>query len=480
MLKNSGFLKVFGCFGVIVSTLAVAQSTFLEAVRSEQAGFSVVAEDFVEAASQTDKSQQVPILGSAADLYWSKTDELRLGWLAKNQLKKNAKLYESAIDEEYLNDLAAKLTTYTQTRTGVRVFLTNALTINAMAMPGGYIGINVGAVLAADDESELAGILAHEIAHVAKNHLAQTLENAKSRRLSQMATVLAALLVAQTSKAHNLGMGIVAGVSAQAQQAVLDDMRQNETEADLLGKQLLKQSGFDETAMTRFLDKITTSQSSVPSYLLTHPRKEVRQAALEPVMHSAKKRPSSVAFQLFKARIMVAFLSDEAVQQAIKTAEKTAPNGLSSRYLKALYLQKQQRFQAAEKQLLGMPLNRDVCLLRASLYENQQQNQQAIATLKSCLKAYEGDALLLRALAKQYLITKQFLAAEQTLAPLIEQAELAYLDDALLWLYGQSLAGAGKHSVLRLFLQRYYQAIGDEEAARAQAAQASATDSGGS
>jgi predicted Zn-dependent protease len=159
--------------------------------------------------------------------------------------------------------------------------------INAFAVPGGYVYINAGLLVAASDDDEVAGVLGHEIAHVNAHHL---MRQEEATRLLNYATILGVLL----SAVHP---AVGAGAAAMNAAAQLKYRREFEQEADYLGATYVQQAGYDPSGMLDFLKKMLDQQrltpTSAPPYLQSHPLTDARLNNLEAILrtHQWEGRP---------------------------------------------------------------------------------------------------------------------------------------------------------------------------------------------
>ena len=145
--------------------------------------------------------------------------------------------------------------------------------INAFATPGGVVFVNTGLILNSDSESELAAVIAHEIAHVTQNHHARLTANAKSKLLGTSAAIIAGLVAgSQNSEA---GSAIISGALATQQHQQLSFSRGMEAEADRVGIRILSGAGFKASGMPDFMTKLdrlsNSSYAQLTKYLQTHP-----------------------------------------------------------------------------------------------------------------------------------------------------------------------------------------------------------------
>ncbi|MFB6259679.1 MAG: M48 family metallopeptidase, partial [Thiohalorhabdaceae bacterium] len=146
--------------------------------------------------------------------------------------------------------------------------------LNAFAVPGGHIFVHSGLIERSDSVSELAGVLAHEVAHITQRHMARQVAASKRSQASSLLLVAAAVLAGMQGYGE-AATGLVAGASAYSQQEMLAYSRSHEREADRLGIQYLAEAGFNPDGLPRFLKKLQSwSQlqgQAPPPYLSTHP-----------------------------------------------------------------------------------------------------------------------------------------------------------------------------------------------------------------
>ena len=178
------------------------------------------------------------------------------------------------IVEEYVQNLGYRLASHSSNYyRNFHFFVVDSTQINAFAGPGGYIGINSGLILAAQSESEVAAVMAHEIAHVTQRHIARSIEMQKALTIPSMAALLASLVIAtQSSEAGTAAIAATLGGTAQKQ---INFIRQNEKEADRVGIQTLADAGFDPFGMPLFFGRLQKNAklygTRPPEFLSTHP-----------------------------------------------------------------------------------------------------------------------------------------------------------------------------------------------------------------
>jgi predicted Zn-dependent protease len=220
-------------------------------------------------------ANDLPELGDVASNELSLATEKKIGQQIINEIRWRDPAYLDDPDvEAYLNQLGGQLAAASNDPgLGFYFFLINDQSINAFAMPGGYIGVHVGLILSAQSESELAGVLAHEISHVTQRHISRQLYNSKQVGMASMLAMGLALLAARSS-GQVAGAAIV-GAQAGAISSQLAFSRDFEREADRMGFDTLSRAGFDVRGMGGFFERLQKSvrlyENNATVYLRTHP-----------------------------------------------------------------------------------------------------------------------------------------------------------------------------------------------------------------
>ncbi|MBI2313354.1 MAG: M48 family metallopeptidase [Betaproteobacteria bacterium] len=219
-------------------------------------------------------ADELPDLGNVAQSVLSPQQERRIGDEIMRQIRADRDYLDDAEVSEYLNSLGFRLVSSSpEPRLGFEFFAVNDPMVNAFALPGGYIGVHTGLLLTAQSESELAAVLAHEVAHVTQNHLARIIESEKRSQITSLAALAIAILAARSNS--QVSQAAVATAQALPLQSRLDFTREHEREADRIGLQILERSGFDPRAMVAFFERLQRAnrlyETNAPSYLRTHP-----------------------------------------------------------------------------------------------------------------------------------------------------------------------------------------------------------------
>ncbi|WIM05484.1 MAG: M48 family metalloprotease [Candidatus Nitricoxidivorans perseverans] len=251
----------------------------------------------------------LPDLGEAAQVDFSPQTEKRIG----ETILRDIRLHEPAyLDDpeilDYLNRLGRRLAAQSEdTRQSFEFFALRDATLNAFAMPGGYIGVHTGLILAAQSESELASVLAHEISHVTQRHLARLLGKQNQAQIASLLSIAVAILAARQSS--DLAQGALAAGQAAGIQHQLNYSRDFEREADRMGLQLLEKAGYDIRGMGGFFDRLQKFgrlyENNAPGYLRTHPLTTERLADLENriQMRPYRQVADSTDFLLVRAKL---------------------------------------------------------------------------------------------------------------------------------------------------------------------------------
>jgi predicted Zn-dependent protease len=253
-------------------------------------------------------AEGLPDLGDISQEAISPQQERQIGEQSMLQIRADKAYLDDAEVADYLNVLGGSLVVNsTEPGQPFEFFAINDSAINAFAMPGGFIGVNSGLILTAQNESELASVLSHEIAHVTQHHLARIVSGQKIDSLASMALLAAAILSARSNP--DAAMATIVGVQAGGIQRHLNFTRLHEQEADRIGLGVLQKSGFDTRAMPAFFERMQKStrllEGNTPTYLRTHPVTIERIADIANRVQQIPYRPvvSSLDFHLIRAKL---------------------------------------------------------------------------------------------------------------------------------------------------------------------------------
>ena len=229
------------------------------------------------------QDRSLPDIGSSAGSVLSPAKQAEYGAMVLAQLRHEGYVLDDPLLDGWLNDVGQRLAAASnKPQQPFTFFLLRERQINAFATLGGYVAVNSGLILAADEEDEVAGVLAHEISHVTQQHVLRGAEKAQRESLPILLATLGAIIAAQkaggnstgdaTSAALMTGMGLL-------QQRQIDYTRDNEAEADRIGIRTLANAGYNPEAMADFFQTLQgvvrmnqgDERAAVPGYLQTHP-----------------------------------------------------------------------------------------------------------------------------------------------------------------------------------------------------------------
>jgi predicted Zn-dependent protease len=254
-------------------------------------------------------AEGLPDLGEASSADLSPQMERRVGETIMRDIRLREPSYIDDVEvAAYLNALGARLSAATpEAARNFEFFALRDATLNAFALPGGYIGVHSGLILAAQTESELAGVLSHEMAHVTQKHLARLMGKQNQAQVAQWLAVAVAVLAARSSPDVSQA-AMVAGTAAGVQ-TMLNYSRDFEREADRIGIQTLERAGFDVRGMASFFERMQKFgrlyENNAPGYLRTHPLTVERIGDMENRILQANYRQvaDTVDFQLVRAKL---------------------------------------------------------------------------------------------------------------------------------------------------------------------------------
>ncbi len=207
---------------------------------------------------------------------WVSLDkEIAMGNQLASEFEQTAKLIDDPVVSEYVDRIGQNIVRHSDAKVPFHIKVVDTDEVNAFAFPGGFFYVNKGLILAADNEAELAGVMAHEISHVAARHATQRMSKGQYLQLFSLPALFVGGYWAQMGIQNALGLGM--------NLELLGITRDSEREADQLGIQYLWNSGYDPNAFVSFFEKLQEQEKSKPgrlaSFFRTHPSTEDRIAA---------------------------------------------------------------------------------------------------------------------------------------------------------------------------------------------------------
>ncbi|CAH2780755.1 MAG: Exported zinc metalloprotease YfgC precursor [uncultured Paraburkholderia sp.] len=245
--------------------------------------------------------------------------ERKLGERVMRELRRDPDYLDDWLVRDYLNPVAAKLAAAANTlyiggyRPDFDLFAVRDAQINAFSLPGGFIGVNTGLIVATQTESELASVLGHEMGHVLQRHISRMMTAGERSGYAALAGMLFSVLAGVLAHSGDLGSAIAVGGQAYAVDNQLRFSRSAEQEAERVGFLLLAGAGYDPYAMTTFfgrLDRAAMSDTGVPAYARTHPLTGERIADMEDRARRAPYRQPHQAAEYGFVRARARLLQD--------------------------------------------------------------------------------------------------------------------------------------------------------------------------
>ncbi len=396
-------------------------------------------------------ASELPDLGEASRQYLSDKREKDIARSIMRDIYASPFYLADPEIEAYLNSLGGRLAA--ENAAGSRTLTFFAIrdpSINAFALPGGYIGVHTGLIQSAENESELAGVLAHEIAHVSQEHLSRMIAQQDRNYLPSLAAIAVAILAARSNA--NVGSATLATTQALSMQSQLNFTREYEREADRIGLDILTEASFDPRGMSSFFGRLQRANrlydNNAPDYLRTHPLNSQRIADIDNrIEHMPYKQVrDSSEFHFVRARLSaMEGTADEAVSRMRdQVRNKKTPLEAASRYGLALALARQAKYAEAEKELaLAIKAVESPMLLnlRADLKARAGDFKQALGFYQAAVSRFPqhmpliygyGNALITAGQAQQ--------AAELAAAQTVRRP-----DDVRLWkMLAQAHAALGR------------------------------------
>jgi predicted Zn-dependent protease len=421
----------------------------------------------------------LPDMGASANSILSRAEEEEYAKALVMQMRAYEVLNEDPLVNAFFQDMGFRLAAHSDRPDKSFTFVViDQPIVNAFAAPGGVIALYSGLILAADDENEVAGVLAHEIAHITQLHLYRAMESQQAMTIPIALAMLALVLVGGGS-----GEAIqtaVMGAQAASIQAQIFFTRQNEYEADRIGISTLSRAGYDPAGMAEFFEKMGRLTRAMgegpPEYLRTHPVSVSRiSEARDRAQNMEIPEPSDGRdFYLVQARLraMTAKTPDKALEwfsHRMERADTSQAESDALFYGSAIAHQNKGDFEEAKK-LLQSLIDREPHmayeLQMAELDLESGRSNQAIDLLAGLYHNFPGNHAITLQYAKS-LLKDQDPGQAETAAVVLRQQLLKYPNDPVLYeLYARSANIAGDSvKAKEAMAESYYLRGGIHEAA---------------
>ena len=420
-------------------------------------------------------AQGLPSLGDVARQELSPVMERKLGEQIMRDIRRDRDYLNDAPVLEYLNRFGDILLSAQPDMRGdagydFRFFAVRDSALNAFALPGGFIAVHSALVLAAQSESELASVMAHEIGHVAQRHIARMVGQQHQDALIPLAATILAAIAARSSP-DAAGALLIGGQGMSAQRQ-LNFSRDAEREADRVGVQMLRDAGFDTTGMIAFFGRLQTASrnytDAVPAFLRSHPLTSERIADIQARTRDWQppSRTDSIDFQLVRARLRV--LQDE-TPQGLRNAklafeqqlqQKKSPITAAAQYGLSLIALKQREFVQAQSLLNQAAAEGPSAILASHAIDIKLAAMHIIEAVNAAEVA-RAQFPQSRGIARQY--ADALIAAaryEDAVQYLRDQAQLHRQEPELQDQLARAYAKLGKQALQHMALAELYAASG--------------------
>ena len=343
-------------------------------------------------------SVDLPRIGEPADVALSPLEEQRIGGKITSELYARDYILEDPEITEYIAALTWRLVAAAEADApDLTVFVMRDPRINAFALPGGYLGINAGLLTSVRNESELAGVLAHELAHVTQRHIARTIEGTQAANLATWAAVLGAIIAASANPEVVIA-ALSLGQAANYQREV-NFTRAHELEADRIGIRTMARAQFDPQAVASFFVRLEQQSrlygNQIPEFLRTHPVNTTRisEARTRAASLSAKRVQDPLEFSLMqaRARALTADRPSQAAEYFLGQIGKGSGTG-ADRYGLAISLARlgeyQRALEALQPAVRDYPRQPNLTLLEARIALARGQHEEAVKHVQRALTHY--------------------------------------------------------------------------------------------
>ncbi len=399
----------------------------------------------------------LPDLGDVSSASLSDAQERTIG----NRIMREVRVDKDYVDDpeiaDYINSLGSRLLAAADgPRPDIDFFVVRDDAVNAFALVGGHIGVNTGTILLTQNESELAGVVGHEIGHILQKHQARSLREQRGAQLTSLAALALGILAARggSSQAGQVTEAAVASAGALQAQTAIAYSREHEREADRMGLTLLERAGFSPRAMVTFFQRLLRANrvnefKGAPAYLQSHPLTTERIADMQDRVENLPPRlvADSFEYRIVRAKLRAAAgAPTEAVDYFRNLlADKTVLRPREDVYGLALALRRARELDAAWKTLAPLRKGSDshpaFDLLAGQLLTDMGRRDEALGTYRAALRDHP-DA---RGIVYAYLdLLLQMGRPKDVLADIEDRLRAAPTDPRLYELQAHAFETVGK------------------------------------
>lgn len=391
----------------------------------------------------------VPEIGSGIGLIDQQKEKM-IGEKVFREVQRHMPVMQNPWLEDQLFNVFAHILSQTQLGQPIGLVVINDAQINAFAVPGGLFALNAGLITSARNMDEVAGVMAHEVAHVSQRHYSRSQEAFKGQGLLTLAGLLVGALVASQADG-DIGTAVMLGTQAALMDKQLNYSRNQEREADRIGMQYMYSAGYNPQSMADFFEvmhRATSQVSFLPDFWLTHPLSTERMSEARLRANQLPQVKSNLHdedFEILKWYSMV--ISNQATEQQLQILANRK-NFAGQVALSAFYL-KQGDYVLAQQVLdqakMHQRLNNLMILIQTDIYLGQNKVDEAYTAIQSTARIMPENRALAFKLAEVLIRQKE---AGQALS-LIQRFSNKNPRDIAAWRLMQQAANIDQQSPLR-------------------------------
>lgn len=430
---------------------------------------------------------QLPSLGDRISGIFSLEEEYRLGRDFLRSVRRSAPTISDPLLNDYVVNFTHNLAVHSDLQDHRLAFvLIDSPVLNAFAAPGGIIGVNGGLFLNAHTEGEFASVMAHELAHVSQRHFARSVEDAQRRRIPELATLLASVVLMGTGS--SAGPAAVMAAQGRAIENQLRFSRQNEAEADRIGLLTMVNAGYNPDDMAKLFERlmdISRFTSRPPEFLLSHP---VTESRVSDARNRANRYPArainhGIEYHLMRSRIQVHYEPNKAnavrdFTNRLNAARESTEQNYTRYGLALAYLadkQFQRAHQELDRLLAGEPNRITYVVTKADILAESGKPDASLEYLERHLRINPSNHPLTMAQVSALVAQRDYHNAVR----IMERHAVSRPEDHHLWyLIAETQGQAGDISKVHQARAEYFILVGDFRSAREQLTYALRIESG--
>lgn len=391
----------------------------------------------------------VPEIGSGIGLIDQQKEKM-IGEKVYRQVQHQMPVLNNIWLEDQFTAIFSRILSQTQLGRPIGLVLINDAQINAFAVPGGLFALNSGLITSSKNLDEVAGVMAHEIAHVSQRHYSRSQEAFKGQGLLALAGILVGAAIASQADG-DVGSAVMLGTQAALVDRQLSYSRNQEREADRIGMQFMYGSGYNPQSMADFfetMNRATARVSFMPDFWLTHPLTSQRMSEARLRADQFPRVPFSNTQQDFDViKWYTAVVTNQTTESQLNNVAKG--NNFAGLLALSVFHLGRGEYDLAQKQLnLAKNVNAQhslVDLIQTDIYLGQNKLDDALNSILSKQRVMPENRALSYKLAEVYLSKNDFVASEKLVNKFIQKNNR----DAVAWSLLQRAANLDKENPMR-------------------------------